>query len=197
MKVIGLTGNIGCGKSTVAGMLRDLGVATIDADEVARQIRHNDADARAAIERRFGTWAADELGRVVFDDPSALRDLEAILHPLVRGAVRARLAELEHGGVDTASVEAIKLLESPLADGCDQLWVVRCEERDAIARLAETRRMTEAEARKRLASQSSQDEKVATADVVIDGSASLDETRRQVEAALAALVETGRTGDQR
>jgi dephospho-CoA kinase len=187
MKVIGLTGNIGCGKSTVAGMLREHGVATIDADAVAREIRHNDADARAAIERRFGTYDASELAAVVFTDADALRDLEAILHPRVRGAIRARLAELGEGGVDIAAVEVIKLLESPLADACDAVWVVRCDEADAIRRLGESRGMDEETARRRLASQSSQDEKVAAADVVIDGSASMDETRRQVERALATL----------
>ena len=186
MKVIGLTGNIGCGKSTVAGMLRDAGVATIDADAVAREIRHNDADARAEIQRRFGTYDADELAQIVFSDAEALRDLERILHPRVRGAVRARLAELAEGGVEAASVEAIKLLESPLADACDEVWVVRCDEGDAIRRLA-SRGMDEASARSRLASQSSQEEKVAVADVVIDGSAPMEETRRQVERALAAL----------
>src|SRR5918997_1855802 len=98
MKVIGLTGNIGCGKSTVAGMLRDQGVATIDADAIAREIRHNDADARAAIQRRFGTYDAAELASVVFSDADALADLEAILHPRVRGAIRARLSELAEGG---------------------------------------------------------------------------------------------------
>lgn len=187
MKVIGLTGNIGCGKSTVARMLRDLDVATIDADAVAREIRHNDADARAAIQRRFGTYDAAELGGVVFADPAALRDLEAILHPRVRGGIRARLSELAVGGVPVAAVEAIKLLESPLADACDEIWVVRCDEADAIARLATSRGMDEETARRRLASQSSQDEKVAAADVVIDGSAPIEETRRQVEDALAAL----------
>ena len=187
MKVIGLTGNIGCGKSTVAGMLRDEGVATIDADAVAREIRNNDADARAEIQARFGTFDADDLARVVFSDAGALADLERILHPRVRGAVRARLAELDEGGIQTASVEAIKLLESPLADACDEIWVVRCDEADAIRRLAESRGMDEAAARNRLASQSPQDEKVAAADVVIDGSAPLEETRRQVEQALAAL----------
>ena len=187
MKVIGLTGNIGCGKSTVAGMLREAGVATIDADAVAREIRHNDADARAEIQRRFGTYEADELARIVFSDAGALRDLERILHPRVRGAVRARLAELAEGGVDVASVEAIKLIESPLADACDAVWVVRCDEGDAIDRLASSRGMDEATARSRLANQSPQDEKVAAADVVIDGSAPIDETRRQVERALAAL----------
>ncbi len=187
MKVIGLTGNIGCGKSTVAGMLRDLGVATIDADVVAREIRHNDADARTAIERRFGTFQAADLARIVFSDADALRDLEAILHPLVRGAIRSRLAELDEGGVEVAAVEVIKLLESPLADACDAIWVVRCDEADAISRLAATRAMDEETARRRLANQSAQDDKVAAADVVIDGSAPLEEERRQVERALAAL----------
>jgi dephospho-CoA kinase len=187
MKVIGLTGNIGCGKSTVAGMLRDAGVATIDADAVAREIRHNDADARAEIQRRFGTYEADELARIVFADAGALRDLERILHPRVRGAVRARLAELAEGGAEVASVEAIKLIESPLADACDAVWVVRCDEGDAIGRLAASRGMDEATARSRLANQSPQEQKIATADVVIDGSAPMDETRRQVERALAAL----------
>jgi dephospho-CoA kinase len=187
MKVIGLTGNIGCGKSTVAAMLREMGVATIDADQVAREIRHNDAEARAAIVARFGTYEAAELGSIVFADRVALEDLERILHPRVRGAIRARLAELAQGQVDVAAVEVIKLLESPLADACDEIWVVRCDEADAIARLAASRGMDEATARQRLASQSSQEEKVAAADVVIDGSASIEETRRQVERALATL----------
>ena len=191
MKVIGLTGNIGCGKSTVAGMLRDLGVATIDADAVAREIRHNDADVRAAIQRRFGTYDAAELGTIVFADPAARRDLEAILHPRVRGEVRSRLSELSIGGVEVVAVEVIKLLESPLADACDEIWVVRCEEADAISRLAASRGMDEASARRRLANQSSQEEKLAAADVVIDGSAPIEETRRQVEDALAVLRDRG------
>ncbi len=190
MKVIGLTGNIGCGKSTVAAMLREMGAATIDADVVAREIRHNDAEARAEIVRRFGTYEADELSEIVFWNPDDLRDLEAILHPRVRGAIRARLAELEQAGADVAVVEVIKLLESPLADACDAVWVVRCDEADALRRLAESRGMDEDAARSRIGSQSSQEEKIAAADTVIDGSADLEETRRQVERSLAALRET-------
>lgn len=191
MKVIGLTGNIGCGKSTVAGMLRELGATTIDADRVARDIRRNDADARAEILARFGTEDAGALGRIVFADADALADLEDILHPRVRGAIRARLAELAEADAPIAVVEVIKLLESPLADAIDEIWVVRCDEADAIARLAATRGMDEAAARRRLANQSSQDEKVAAADVVIDGSAPMEETRRQVERALATLRAAG------
>ena len=188
MKVIGLTGNIGCGKSTVAGMLRRLGVAHVDADAVAREIRQNDGEARAAIERRFGTLDARELGRVVFTDAAALRDLEAILHPRVRDAVRARLAELSEAGAPVAVVEVIKLLESPLHDACDETWVVRCEEADALRRVREARGLSEAEARARMANQSSQAVKLAAADVVIDGSAPIGETRREVTVALERLL---------
>jgi dephospho-CoA kinase len=189
VKVIGLTGNIGCGKSTVANWLREMGVAVLDLDSVARQIRNNDAEARRRIEARFGTIEAGQLAKVVFNDRGALADLEAILHPLVRNETRARLAELEAAGVDAACIEAIKLLESPLHDRCDSTWVVRCEESDAVRRVAASRGMTEEEARARLANQSPQDDKVAAADVVIDGSASIEETRRQVESAYAELLD--------
>ena len=188
MKVIGLTGNIGCGKSTVAGMLRDLEVAVIDADAVARQVRLNDGEARGLIEQRFGTVDAGELAEVVFSDPEALADLEAILHPPVRDEVRARLAELSDAGAEAACIEAIKLFESPLLDRCDERWVVRCEEADALERLA-TRGMEPGAARARLANQTPQQEKVAEADRVIDGSTSLDDTRRQVEAAYRAMMD--------
>ena len=100
---------------------------------------------------------------------------------------RSWLAELEAAGIEAACIEAIKLLESPLHDRCDEIWVVRCEESDAISRLA-SRGIDEATARARLANQSPQAEKIAAADVVIDGSAAPDETRRQVNAALDALL---------
>jgi dephospho-CoA kinase len=187
MKVIGLTGNIGCGKSTVAGMLRERGVAIIEADAVARQLRTNDDRVRSRIEKRFGTLDAGRLGQIVFADRGALAELEAIIHPPLRDEVRARLAELEAAGAEAAVIEAIKLLESPLHDRCDEIWVVRCDERDAIRRLAE-RGIDGAAARARLANQSPQAEKVAAGDVVIDGSAPRAETQRQVEAALAALL---------
>lgn len=187
MKVVGLTGNIGCGKSTVAGMLRDLGVAIIDADAVARQLRNNDDVVRRRIEQRFGTLDPNELAHAVFSDAAALADLEEILHPPVRDEVRARLAELMAAGAEMACIEAIKLLESPLRDRCDETWVVRCDEADALARLA-TRGMSEEDARARLANQTSQEAKLAAADRVIDGSASIGETRRQVEAAHRALL---------
>jgi len=187
VKVIGLTGNVGCGKSTVAGMLRELGVVVIDLDAVAREVRGNDAGARETIERRFGTIDAGKLAARVFDDPVALADLEAILHPPIRDAARARLAELDAAGAEAVCIEAIKLLESPLHDRCDETWVVRCDQKDALRRLSE-RGWSEADALARLSSQSPQAVKLAAADVVIDGSAPISETRRQVAAALTSLM---------
>jgi dephospho-CoA kinase len=187
VKVIGLTGNIGFGKRTVARMLRDLGVPTIDADGVARRLREEDASVRARILERFGTVDAPRLAELVFIDAAALADLEAILHPAVRVAVAARLAELEATATEACAIEAIKLLESPLRERCDQVWVVRCEEDDALRRLMAGRGMSEAEARARLANQSPQAAKLAAADVVIDGSAPRAGTRRQVADAWAEL----------
>jgi dephospho-CoA kinase len=121
---------------------------------------------------------------------SALADLEAIIHPAVRDRVRDRLAALAAAGTEVAVVEAIKLLESPLRERCDEIWVVVCRPEDALDRVAQ-RGMSAADARRRLANQRSAEEMVAAADVVIDGSAPLDETRAQVEAALSRVV-----GDQ-
>jgi len=186
MKVIGLTGNIGCGKSTVAGMLRERGVATIDADDVAREVRRPGSPAAALILDRFGTLEPAELARVVFEDSRALADLEAIIHPRVRDLVGARLATLDQEDVAVTAVEAIKLLESPLRDRYDQVWVVVCRPEDAVRRLAE-RGLSESDVLERRANQMAQSDMLQAADVVIDGSADIGETTRQVEAALASL----------
>ena len=188
MKVIGLTGRIGCGKSTVAGMLHEQGAATLDADEIARDVRETDPNVRAAILARFGSTEPPVLARAVFNDRAALADLEAIVHPAVRDRVRDRLQALAVAGTEVAVVEAIKLLESPLRERCDQVWVVTCRPEDADRRLAE-RSMPKDEAHRRMANQMPAEEMGAAADVVIDGSASLPETRRDVERALSALVE--------
>jgi dephospho-CoA kinase len=187
MKVIGLTGNIGCGKSTVAAMLREHRVATIDADEVAREVRRPGSPESRRILDRFGTLDPAELARIAFDDADALADLEAIVHPGIRDLVAQRLDSLEEQGATVAAVEAIKLLESPLRQRCDQIWVVVCWSEDAMRRMVD-RGLSEAEVLDRRANQMPQDEMAQAADVVIDGSADIAETSRQVEAALAALT---------
>ena len=188
MKVIGITGNIGCGKSTVAGMLRALGVVTIDADDVSREVRETDPRVRASILERFGTLDSAALAARVFADADERTALEAIVHPAVRRAVDARLAELAAAGTEVAAVEAIKLLESPVRDRCDAIWTVICDETDAVERVARNRGLTEADVRARLSNQTPQTGKAAASDTVINGSATLDETEREVRAAFARLL---------
>jgi dephospho-CoA kinase len=187
---IGLTGGIGCGKSAVGAMLRELGADYLDADQVVHGLLATGSPLVDQVTARFGpaVQAADggidrrKLAAIVFDDPSALRDLEALLHPAVRGIVRQRLAASSAAAV---VVDAIKLIEGGLHREMDQVWVVTCPPAEQLRRLTEQRGMSDAEARARLASQPPQESRLAYADLVIDNGGPLEATREQVRRAWA------------
>ena len=190
--VIGLTGGIGTGKSTVLADLVALGAAGIDADQVAREVAAPDGPAYAAIVAEFGAdlVAADgqidrgRLGRRVFADPAALARLEAIVHPAVGAAIARRVAISR---VPVVVIEAIKLLEAGLSRRlCDEVWVTRCALRQQIARLRASRGMAETEVRRRLASQMPVRQMIAQADHVIDTGGTRAETGVQVVTAWVA-----------
>ena len=149
-RIIGLTGPIGCGKSTVARMLAELGGAVIDADDLAREVTLPGEPTLAGIRARFGdpVFAADgsldraAMAAVVFNDPAALADLERIVHPAVRRRVEALLAEAAQAGRPFVAVEAIKLVEGGLAARCDEVWLIECAAATQLRRL--TRRGTPA-----------------------------------------------------
>jgi dephospho-CoA kinase len=205
--LIGLTGNIACGKSTVLELLRERGAQVLDADRVTHELQAPGQPVYRAIVDAFGPGILPApggpidrraLGAIVFADPAALRRLEQIVHPAVRERIMAWLASVGDGKnqlptpisqLPVAVIDAIKLLEGGWKQVCDAIWVVTCPPEQQLARLIATRGMREDEARARIAAQPPQADKVAQADVVIDNSGTLEDTRRQVDAAWQVLQE--------
>jgi dephospho-CoA kinase len=193
--IIGLTGNIGAGKSEVVRVLRELGADSIDADRVGHEVMAPGTPEWEQLVARFGRGVLlpdgmvdrRKLGAIVFADPAALRDLERIIHPGVRARIRARFAATERPVI---VVEAIKLLESGLYLEVDAVWVVTAARDVRVRRLVETRGLTVLEAETRVDAQPPEAEKVARADVVIDNGGDLAAMRAQVLAAWRA-VEAG------
>jgi len=191
--LIGLTGNIGTGKSTVARVLAELGAEVIDADLMAHEVMRAGTPAHAAVVETFGEemLAPDgeidraRLGALVFADPAALAQLEAVVHPATIEAIRQRVAATSAGVV---VVEAIKLIEAGLAAGCDSVWVTTCRPEQQVYRIVGGRSLSRAEAWQRIRAQPPQEEKIARADVVIDTSGKLSRTRAQVHAAWQRLA---------
>ena len=187
MVVVGLTGGIGSGKSTVAAMLAERGAVVVDADRLAREaVTVGTAGHRAVIDRFGADVVADDgsvdrraLAGVVFDDPAALADLNAIVHPPVRAAIAERLAELN--GTDAVVVLEIPLLvESGRSYGESAVVVVDCPEDVALRRLIDGRGMDEADASRRMAAQAPRTVRLAAADLVIDNSGPLEALEPQV-----------------
>ena len=189
---IGLTGNIAAGKSTVAGMLGRLGAYVLDGDALAHWAMRAGTPVQRRIVMRFGPQALgadgevdrDRLGALVFTDPAALRDLEQIVHPAVIEETVRRLSASEK---PVGVIEAIKLLEAGMRQYCNAIWVVTATHPAQVERLVRTRGLTTAQAETRIAAQPPEGGKVAQADVVIDNSGSLRETRSQVMRAWEAI----------
>ena len=198
--LIGLTGNISTGKSTVARMLAELGAEVIDADRVAHEVMRAGTPAHARIVEAFGpqVLAPDgeidraRLGAIVFADPVSLARLESIVHP-------ATLAVIDHTITTTVAqvvvVEAIKLIEAGMADACASVWVTTCRPEQQVARIVQGRGSSRAEAEQRVRAQPPQGKKIARADVVVDTSGSLAWTREQVQAAWDRVVRARGVGN--
>jgi dephospho-CoA kinase len=196
--VIGLTGPIGCGKSTVAGWLAARpGVVVIDADVVAREVVEPGEPTLDAVIDRFGTGVrrADgsldraALGRIVFGDPAALRDLEGIIHPAVRPRILAAIAAAERDAADAVVVEAIKLVEGGLATVCDEVWLVDCDPAVQEVRLA-GRGTAAADATQRMTAQAAIVDRLASsATRIIDTSGDRQSTQARVEAMFGEVVD--------
>jgi dephospho-CoA kinase len=188
-RVLGLTGAIGCGKTTVGDILLRLGaLGRIDADTVVHELMAPGTPVTAAIADSFGTDVLRDDGGVdraalaatVFADQAALQQLEAITHPAVRTTIRKRLEGLR-GRDGIVIVDAVKLLQGDLLPLCDAIWVVTCPPDEQTRRLVEMRRMTTEAAEARIRAQPSFEHPRVTR--LIENTGSLDHLRQQVAAA--------------
>lgn len=188
MLLVGLTGGIGSGKSTVARMLEARGAVVFDADLLARQAVAPGTPGYEAVVARFGPHVLapggdidrEALASIVFADPVARRDLEAIVHP----EVRRMFAEASETYRDTDAVVVLSaplLVETGMHTAFDVLIVVSATERTQIERLMRDRGMSEEKIRARIAAQAPLEEKAAVADILIDNEGTLEELERQVD----------------
>lgn len=184
--VIGLTGNIATGKSVVRQMLQHLGAYTIDADGLSNQAMQPGAPAYKPVIEKFGAFIVGEdkrinrqaLANIVFTNPQALAELEEIVHPIVHQAINTLVSRAPQRVV---VIEAIKLVEGPLASAVDTIWVVDAAPGTQLARLTQRRKMDDAEANRRMKAQNPQSEKLVKANLVIKNDGSVEDTWKQVQ----------------
>src|SRR6266852_8523775 len=194
-RIIGITGNIACGKTSVGHMLLELGVERyIDADALVHRLYLSGQPIAVKVAEVFGpaVVAADgsvdrkALGAIVFQNAEAMRRLEAIVHPAVGVALVSELASVSDTGI--AIIDAVKLLEGGSGAFCQSKWMVICLEEQELARLIERNHLSRDEALARLRAQSPVKPRLPLVDEVIDNSGTLEETRGQVAAAFERFV---------
>jgi dephospho-CoA kinase len=197
LTLIGLTGGIACGKSTVSGMFREFGVPVIDADQIARDVVRPGKPAYEKIVAEFGngilrddkTIDRERLGALVFADDGKRKALEAVTHPPIFRAITDEVSRLRlERGARAIVVDAALLFESGLADSMDKNVVVSAPEDVQKLRLMARDGLSEEAARARMAAQMPTAEKTEKAHIVIDNSGDLEETRSAVAEAAADFL---------
>lgn len=200
MHLVGLTGGIGSGKSTVARLLADHGAVVVDADQVAREVVEPGEPALAEVRERFGHDVVDPEGRldrpalaaIVFGDDDARRDLEGITHPRIGERIAARIAQAQadedaDGRPRVVVVDHPLLVESGAAEGYETVIVVETPVEERVRRLVELRGMAEEDARARIAAQADDATRRAAATHVVDNSGAPEDLAPQVDAILREL----------
>jgi dephospho-CoA kinase len=195
MLLVGLTGGIGVGKSTVASMFAARGAAVVNGDEISRRLQEPGQPCYRGIVDAFGPEILDPAGRidrrrlgaVVFADTASLRRLEAIMHPVIWAACDAEVQAAATAGTAVCVVEMALILETGQQGRFQKIIVVTAPERVQVERVARARRLTAKEARQRLAAQWRGEDKARLADYVIDNGGDLAATEAQVDGVYAEL----------
>jgi len=197
MKVIGLTGGIGSGKSTVAGYLAELGAAVIDLDKVGHEAIGPGSSAFKRVVKEFGREILDTAGKIdraklagmVFKDPDALARLNQIVHPAIDEIILERIEKYRRQGAKAVVLEAAVMLEAGKAAQADEIWVTTAPEPVILKRLRERSGYTEAEVKARIQAQLSDRERTRHADVVIETGGTLAEVKARVGKEWKKLME--------
>lgn len=188
MKIIGLTGGIASGKSTVSRFLEELGAVVIDADRIGHEVLRSDSGVRRELVTAFGQqiltpggrFSRRRLGKLVFGSPEALAKLNRIMHPRISARAKARLERYRRDGVKVVVVEAALLLEAGWSSLVDEVWVTVASEATVLERLKGRSGLSKSESRARLRAQLPVSERLGRADVVIDTDCRLDELKARV-----------------
>ncbi|CEJ72537.1 dephospho-CoA kinase [[Clostridium] sordellii] len=182
MLVIGLTGNIGCGKSSLSKILKDNSLDIIDADIISREIMSNNKLLEEVfqvfgedVKDKDGTLNRKKLASIVFSDDKRLIALNDITHPAIKNEIKRRIKDIENKGRNIVIVDAALLIEGKFLDLIDKLIVITCDEKEQLNRVMDRDNSNMDEALNRISSQMSQDEKVKFGDYIIDNSGSLEE----------------------
>lgn len=194
--VLGITGSIASGKSTVSAMFRARGAVLVSADQLAREVVAPGTPVLDRLLERFGPDILQldgqldraRLGNLVFADPAARHDLNGIVHPAIAALAEERLHQLRQGGEKLILYEAPLLFEAGAETRVDRVLVVKIDPEVQLRRLMQRDGIGESAARQRIAAQMPQTEKLARADYVIDNSSGPEVTERQVAALWPVLV---------
>lgn len=192
MMKIGLTGGIASGKSTVSDWLRAHHYPLIDADRIAREVVASGEPGLSAIVSAFGqnivlkngTLNRQALGKLIFSDEKKRRQLNEILHPLIRERIKSKIKQFQDSGVRAVFLDIPLLFEGSLDQWTDKTIVVYVSKDNQLRRLMSRNHLTEQEALARIDSQMSLEEKRRRADEVIDNNGSVEETERQLQSIL-------------
>ena len=190
MRVIGLTGGIGSGKSTVARLLAELGAVVMDLDTVGHEVLEKRSRAYQQVVTEFGKdiLLTDgeidrvKLGQLVFNDREALKRLNKIVHPAIDETVDKKIRVYRKQGVKAVVMEAAAMLEADRAWQADEIWVTTASEKTVLARLKARSGYSELEAETRIHAQLTNKERIKKANVIIDTNCSMDELKIRVVA---------------
>ncbi len=196
MKVIGLTGRIGSGKSTISKYLEELGAVVIDADKVAHKVLSPDHEIGRNVIAEFGQGILNtageidrkKLGEIVFNNPEVLERLTEIMHPPMYEMVKNRIEEQRRQGIKVVILEVIALIEANWTTLTDEIWVTVASEETVIKRIQKQRGMSEEQILSRIRSQLTTEEWIEHADIIIENNGDFNELKTKLDEQWARLT---------